>query len=98
MILKIFLNDRFRKFLFEDETLYPISRSDSRVLLWRKEILSVGHCQNCGTKESLEAHHILHWADYPLGRIDAKNGECLCHQCHAMQHVGEPVFDLMMSK
>lgn len=98
LILKIFLNDEFRKFLFEDENIYPISRNDSRVLKWKKIILAVGKCQLCGSEESLEAHHILHWADYPLGRIDVKNGECLCHQCHAIQHFGEPVFELMMSK
>ena len=98
MILKIFLNNKFKKFLFEDASLYPVKRSDSRVMAWRKQILSKGYCENCGNKEQLEAHHVLHWADYPMGRFDTTNGECLCHQCHANEHIGELVYDLMMSK
>jgi hypothetical protein len=98
MILKIFLNDEFRKFLFEDASLYPIKRTDSRVMAWRKQILSKGYCEKCGSKEILEAHHVLYWSDYPMGRFDTNNGICLCQYCHADEHVGESVHDLMVSK
>lgn len=98
LILKIMLKDGFRKFLFEDSAIYPTSRNDARVMKWRKDILSLGYCQKCGAKERLEAHHILHWSDYPIGRIDTKNGECLCHSCHADEHVGEHVHHLMMAR
>ena len=97
LILKIMLKDGFRKILFEDAAIYPTSRNDARVMKWRKDILSLGYCQKCGAKERLEAHHILHWSDYPIGRIDIKNGECLCHSCHTDEHVGEQVHHLMMA-
>lgn len=98
IILKICLSPEQYKGLFEKPELYPISRSDSRVYKWTKEILSRSKCEECGSTEKLEAHHILRWSDYPLGRINVKNGKCLCHKCHCEEHKGEHVYKLMMSK
>ncbi len=98
MILKILLTDSFKRFLFEDKTLYPYKRSDSRVIEWRNRVLTSGKCEICGSTEQLEAHHILHWADYPMGRTDISNGRCLCVKCHAMEHAGETCERLILSE
>lgn len=98
IILKVLLRDNFKKALFEDYELYPTDRNDSRVLDWKKQILSKGKCERCGSCESLEAHHIIHWAEYPIGRFDIKNGECLCHECHTEEHHGEKAYNMMKAK
>lgn len=98
LILKMCLSPDEYKRLFENPELYPVIRNDSRVGKWTKAILSKGKCELCGSTERLEAHHILHWSDYPLGRIDVNNGQCLCHACHSYEHKDEHVYALMMSK
>ena len=98
LILKVFLRDSFKKFLFEDNALYPTDRNDYRVVAWRKTILGKGKCARCGSEEHLEAHHIIHWAEFPMGRFDIKNGECLCHTCHTNEHLGEPSYHMMKAK
>ena len=95
LILKIALSSEDFNILFEDKDLYPISRNDSRVRKWTKQIISKGKCELCGAKENLDAHHVLRWADYPKGRIDVQNGMCLCHTCHTEEHKGENVYSLM---
>lgn len=55
---------------------------------------SGGCCEQCGSKERLEVHHILPiWfaaeyfpqlASYAL--ISAQNARLLCHQCHTEKH------------
>jgi 5-methylcytosine-specific restriction endonuclease McrA len=98
MILKVFLRDNFKRFLFEDKNLYPIDRNDYRVITWKKNILSRGKCEICGSTDNLEAHHILRWAEYPMGRFDVNNGECLCHKCHTEEHYGEKAYYMMKAK
>lgn len=98
LILKVLLRDDFKRFLFEDKKIYPVDRGDGRVLAWKKEVLSVGKCERCGSTEHLEAHHIIKWADYPMGRFDVKNGECLCHNCHTEEHVGDQSYHMMKAK
>lgn len=95
ILLKLTLPSDFFKFLFEDKSLYPFDRNDPRVRQWKNQVLSKGKCEVCGTTNHLNAHHILHWSDYPMGRIDVKNGMCLCDVCHANEHKGEHVFKLM---
>lgn len=73
----------------------PFERHDSRVKEWAKIIVSRGRCERCGAAERLEAHHVLRWSDYPKGRADVKNGECLCHACHTEEHSGEQVYYMM---
>ena len=99
LLLKILVRDDFLKFIMQDtETVYPFDRNDSRVRRWKKEVLKKGSSENCGSEEHLEAHHILGWAHYPMGRADIKNGECLCHKCHTEQHIGEPSYHMMAAK
>lgn len=98
IILKILLRDDFKRFLLEDASLYPTSRDDGRVRAWKKAIISKGQCEMCGSKERLEAHHIIHWADYPQGRFAANNGRCLCHDCHTNEHYGDQSYYMMKAK
>lgn len=95
LYLKTVFPKAFVTFLLDDKRLYPCERNDARVRHWTQAVLSKGKCECCGSTENLEAHHILHWSDYPPGRIDVKNGQCLCHQCHTNEHYGEKVYALM---
>lgn len=98
LILKAFVRDEFLKVILNDENIYPISRNDIRVRKWTKEVLSARKCKKCGSKNNLEAHHILYWSEYPKGRADIKNGICLCVECHAKEHEGEKAEKLILSK
>lgn len=98
LLLKALLRDRFMKCLFENGDVYPFDRKDSRVRRWTKEVISKGECEMCGSKDSLEAHHIIKWADYPQGRADIKNGMCLCHNCHTEEHIHDQSYHMMKAK
>ena len=98
LILKSLLPSEIVNDILEDDGIYPIDRNDPRVRQWKKEVLSKGKCEVCGSDKTLEAHHIVKWADYPKGRIDIKNGQCLCIDCHADMHDGENVKPLILSK
>ena len=98
ILLKILLKDRLRSLLFEDKDIYPFDRNDSRVRTWAKSVISKGKCEQCGSTDNLEAHHILKWSDYPKGRIDIKNGMCLCHKCHTEEHKDDQSFAMMKAK
>lgn len=98
LLLKMLLRDDFFKFLFENVVVVPFDRNDSRVRTWTKEVLKKGECEQCGSKEQLEAHHIIKWADYPPGRIDVKNGMCLCHECHTNEHMEDRSYFMMKAK
>lgn len=98
LLLKHYLPHDFLKFLLDDPDLYPYDRNDPRVRTWTKEVLKQGHCELCGSMTDLEAHHKLKWADYPAGRIDLKNGQCLCHRCHTREHQFDPCYPLMKAK
>lgn len=73
-------------------------RDDYRVRKWKREVLKAGRCEKCGSRKNLEAHHIVHWSVYPKGRVDVKNGMCLCDECHAQVHKGELPYAMMMSR
>lgn len=75
-----------------------VDRDDPRVRMWRNTVLKVGHCEECGSEEDLQAHHIVYWSESPLDRINVKNGRCLCGVCHAKEHAGEGVYPLMSSR
>lgn len=62
-------------------------RNDSLVNRWRKKVLSkYKKCVLCGSSFGLEAHHISHWSDDPVNRINPENGIALCSGCHAEEH------------
>ena len=96
LILKAMLPSDFVKILLSDENLYPFDRNDTRVKEWTNKIIIVNEL--CGSTNRLEAHHIIKWADYPQGRIDIKNGMCLCHDCHTEQHKNDTSYHMMKAK
>lgn len=61
-------------------------RNDSRVIKWKKDVKKKGECEICGSKENLEAHHIIPWEYSVKGRTDVKNGMCLCKDFHKKMH------------
>jgi len=98
LLLKALLTKDFYTFLLEDDHIYPVSREDNRVRKWKKEVLKIRHCEQCGSLNDLEAHHIIKWADYPLGRISVENGMCLCLECHIKEHENDQSIYLMRGK
>ena len=97
LLLKMFLTKDFYSFLVEyDFTIF--SRNDPKVFQWRKQVLQAAECIKCGSKKQLEAHHIIKWADYPRGRVDVNNGECLCHKCHTEEHKHDRSYFMMKAK
>jgi hypothetical protein len=65
-------------------------RSDREVAIWRRNVLlrDGNVCQNCGTSEKIEAHHIMAWIDFPYARLVEENGIALCRSCHDHVHAG----------
>lgn len=56
---------------------------------WRRAIYKRDKktCQVCGeTEDTIYAHHILSWKDYPELRYKLSNGICLCRSCHLKLH------------
>lgn len=99
LLLKALLPHSILNSILEDisneEGVFPFSRNDPKVRKWTKAVLGRGKCERCGATEHLEAHHILRWAEYPKGRVDMNNGECLCHKCHTDEHIDEPSYYMM---
>lgn len=98
LILKAFLPRNVVKAILDDDGIYPYERDDPRVRKWTKDILSRGKCEICGSIDDLEAHHVIKWADYPKGRIDHANGQCLCHGCHTNEHRYDRSYYMMAAK
>lgn len=96
-LLKIFVTNELRNLILSDCDLYPVDRRDSRAGKWTRKILSIGRCELCGGEDNLCAHHVLKWSEYPRGRIDINNGQCLCVHCHADIHEGEKGYYLLKS-
>jgi len=68
-------------------------REDRRNLValrkWRKSVFERDNytCGICNAKgNSMNAHHIDCWADYPDRRFDISNGVTLCKPCHKSFH------------
>ena len=99
ILLKYFApKDLYESIMQELEKEAPVTdRRDPRVAKWRKEVLRNGCCEQCGSTDRLEAHHILYWSESPKDRINPDNGECLCHKCHTKEHECEQVYYLMVS-
>ena len=95
LLLKALIPHSLLRKILEEGGIYPFDRNDYRVRKWTKEVLKRGKCEKCGAKEHLEAHHIIKWTDYPKGRNDPKNGQCLCHECHTNEHNGDRSYYMM---
>lgn len=60
-----------------------VDRNSKEVAAWRQAVLARdGECRKCGSAESLEAHHVIPWANAPDLRTDIFNGVALCESCH----------------
>ena len=57
---------------------------------WREQVfLRDGYCcQECGSKEHIQAHHIESWKRNKTKRFDVNNGITLCRECHLKAHNG----------
>lgn len=55
---------------------------------WRKKVYEKDNycCVKCGSKNKLNAHHILSWKHYPELRYNVANGNTLCEKCHIEIH------------
>lgn len=55
---------------------------------WRNNVYKRDNykCIKCGSKNKLNAHHILSWSHYPELRYNIDNGITLCEQCHIKIH------------
>jgi 5-methylcytosine-specific restriction endonuclease McrA len=51
-------------------------------------------CTKCNCKKNLHVHHIIHRKDG--GTDDIMNLLTLCDLCHAEEHKGEPVYNIMI--
>ena len=70
----------------ESEKKRAAMKRDPRYKAWVVAVKSIGHCESCGSKEKLHAHHILPKAKFPHLIHDINNGKCLCKKCHMLVH------------
>ena len=58
---------------------------------WRDEVIehAMHKCERCGSTVNLNAHHIKHFAQFPMLRYVPENGMCLCEKCHRQLHKKE---------
>ena len=89
-ILIFFYGERETNNMIEKYAIVS-ERNDSLVLRWKNKVLKRDNwtCQHCGAKEHLVVHHISHWADDPINRINLDNGIPLCSHCHSEEHAGD---------
>ena len=59
-------------------------RSTKEYREWRKAVFERDNytCQECGSIEHLEAHHIKEVSKFPELVYEINNGLTLCHECH----------------
>jgi len=57
-------------------------------LVWRSAVYAKDNyvCQNCGSNNILNAHHLNNYKNYPEQRTDINNGIVLCKTCHINFH------------
>lgn len=65
-------------------------RNSSDYVSWRKGVFmrDVYTCVDCGSKKSLQAHHIISWTLDESVRYELTNGVTLCRSCHLKRHGG----------
>lgn len=86
MILKALFGEKDVLELMEEIAVVE-ERKDPLVRRWRKKVISRdGACVECGSTKGLHAHHINHWSDDPVNRVNVQNGITLCAVCHSKEH------------
>lgn len=55
---------------------------------WSKAVKhrDINTCQICGSKEQLQAHHVIYKQYYPQLSLNVNNGVTLCLPCHNATH------------
>lgn len=89
-ILNFFYGIQETNNMIEDHAIVT-EREDPLVRRWKKKVLDRDDytCQHCGSREKLVVHHISHWSDDPVNRINVDNGITLCPSCHSKEHIGD---------
>lgn len=61
---------------------------ESKHAAWARNVISRdgGKCAQCGSKESLHAHHVKPYKEHPEIRWDVSNGLTVCAPCHWKIH------------
>ncbi len=56
--------------------------------IWSKQVRDNANneCERCGSKENLQAHHVLPKSEHPEQALEPDNGVCLCIECHKEAH------------
>lgn len=77
-----------RKSMYEeDERQIPLG---VREYVWKRD---KGQCRDCGREEHIHFHHIERYSNG--GKHEARNLKLLCVVCHAIEHYGEPGYELL---
>lgn len=87
MLLQCFVPD-WRDKISPEIVGRVVTRNDKEVREWRNQVFQRdgNKCAECGSEDSLHAHHIVRWADCPSLRIIVDNGITLCKSCHGEVH------------
>lgn len=64
---------------------------DSRLRILKRD---KNKCTKCGSKEKLHVHHIV--PKSKGGSNESQNLTTLCDLCHAEEHRGEPIYNVMV--
>lgn len=86
-ILNFFFGVKETNNMIEDIAVVA-DRNDPLVRHWKLKVFKRDNytCQHCGVTKKLVAHHISHWGDDPVNRVNVDNGITLCSKCHAKEH------------
>ena len=80
---------RWNPMLTDEERAMDYSRlSEFGYYQWRQSVFKRDNrsCVLCGSKKSLNAHHLYSWNKYIDLRFDINNGVTLCENCHKGFH------------
>jgi hypothetical protein len=96
LIMRYVFGTRRANDIVEDVAVVT-DRGDALVRRWRNRVLERDNytCQHCGKTNDLAAHHISYWSNDPVNRVNVDNGITLCRKCHAFEHRGESVHNLI---
>ncbi len=72
----------------DNEIRNSYSRNSKKYKDWRKKVFERDNyqCVICGSKGSMNAHHIKKYSTHEHLRFDLDNGQTLCLECHAIKH------------
>lgn len=72
----------------DEEFLDRTVRHSAKAMIWKLQVKKKDNftCLKCNSKDLLEAHHIVSFADNPELRYEVSNGAALCEYCHKKFH------------